>query len=93
MIKTFKNKGLKELFSTGSSKHLPASQLNKIRIILAMIHSATVINDCDLPGKRLHRLKKPPYQGFWSLDVTGNYRIIFEFENGQAYNIDFLDTH
>ncbi len=42
---------------------------------------------------RVHALKKPPYQGFWSMDVSGNFRIIFRLENGDAYDLHYLDTH
>ena len=57
-----------------------------------------ISNISDLPEAvikkyRIHSLKKPPYIGFWSMDVTGNFRVIFRLEDGDAYDIDFLDTH
>ena len=47
----------------------------------------------NYPGSNLHLLKKPPLRGFYSVNVSGNYRIVFRFENGDAYDIDYLDTH
>ena len=48
----------------------------------------------NYPGSNLHTLKKPPYDGFYSVNVRGNYRIIFRFDNGDAYDVNYyLDTH
>ena len=93
MIKTFKSKGLQELFEKGKSKKLPQERLDKIRKILAIVHAAHQIEDFNAPAFRLHRLKAPPYAGFHSLDVSGNFRIVFQFTNGHAYDVDYLDTH
>jgi proteic killer suppression protein len=46
----------------------------------------------DLPGYRLHLLKGE-LAGFWSVSVSGNWRIIFRFENGAAYDVDLIDYH
>jgi proteic killer suppression protein len=93
MIQSFTHKGLKELFTTGKSKRLPQERLGKIKLILASIQAATKVGDLNMPGARLHKLKAPPYAGFWSLDVSGNFRIIFRFEDGNASDINYLDTH
>jgi len=57
------------------------------------LDAADHINDLRIPLFRLHALKAPPYIGYWSIDVSGNYRIIFEFSNGKATNLNYLDTH
>lgn len=93
MIESFKNKGLRELFIEGKTKKLPQERLDKIRKILAIVHAASTLEDLSIPALRLHKLKAPPYKGYWSLDVSGNYRIIFEFAEGKATNLDYLDTH
>jgi proteic killer suppression protein len=93
MIHSFKNKGLKELFEQGKTKKLPQERLKKIKALLAIIHSAHQPEDFNTPGSRLHKLKAPPLAGFYSLDVTGNFRIVFDFRNGNAYDLDYLDTH
>jgi toxin HigB-1 len=93
MIKSFKHKGLKELFDKGKTRKLPQERIDKIRKLLFLIHNAHELEDVNAPALRLHKLKAPPYAGFYSIDVTGNYRIVFQFTNGNAYDVDYLDTH
>lgn len=93
MIHSFKNKGLKELFTQGRTRRLPPEQLRKITHILNVIHNAHRLEDINTPGWRLHKLRAPPYAGWYSVDVTGNYRIVFQYENGKAFDIDYADTH
>jgi proteic killer suppression protein len=45
-----------------------------------------------LPGYRLHPVKGD-LQGFWSVAVSGNWRIIFRFEEGDAYDMDLIEYH
>ncbi|MGN0022369.1 MAG: type II toxin-antitoxin system RelE/ParE family toxin [Sphingobacterium hotanense] len=96
MIKSFTNKALKALWQSGETKRLPPESVNKIIKILNYIDSINSISDLPEPvikKYRIHALKKPPYQGFWSMDVSGNFRIIFRLENGDAYDLHCLDTH
>jgi proteic killer suppression protein len=92
MIESFKHKGLQELFEKGKTSKLPQERLKKISKILAMIHSANEKRDLNSPGLRFHELK-PPLKNHLSLDVSGNYRVVFQFENGKATGLDYLDTH
>ena len=94
MIQSIKHKGLKLYWTKGDASKLPADSLNKIRRILDAIDNAqSVPNDFE-PFKnwRIHPLKGN-LNGFWSLDVTGSWRIIFRFMGGNAEDLDLLDTH
>ena len=93
MIYSFDHKGLQELFKNGKTTRLPQERLKKIKGILLLIDSAVSISDLRIPALRLHQLKAPPYSGYWSLDVSGNYRVIFVFDNGKASHVNYLDTH
>jgi toxin HigB-1 len=93
MIGKFKNKALEDIFTKGRSKKVPQERIAKIKNILTVLSAATNLKDVDNPGYRLHRLKKPPYDGFWSIDVNGNYRIVFRFEDSKVVDLDYLDTH
>lgn len=93
MIESFGHKGLQELFTKGKTTRLPQEHIKKIKGILTLIDSAENIVDLRIPAFRLHQLKAPPYVGYWSIDVTGNYRIIFVFDNGRASHLNYLDTH
>ena len=94
MVKTFKHKGLKLFWETGNGKLLPASQLNKIRRILDTIDNLRDVPQDLAPFRSLrpHQLKGD-LQGYWSLNVTGNYRILFRFEDGNAYDLTYIYTH
>lgn len=59
---------------------------------LAAIHSAMQIDDIDLPGYRLHALKGER-EGIWSITVNGNWRMTFEFTDGNAYILNYEDYH
>jgi proteic killer suppression protein len=92
VIENFRHKGLARLFADDDNRKLPPSQVDKIARILARLNEAMTVQDMGLPGYRLHPLKGE-LDGFWSVTVSGNWRIIFRFENGSAYNVNLIDYH
>ena len=56
------------------------------------LNASAAPEDMDLPGFRLHRLKRD-YAGFWSVTVRANWRVIFRFQDGHAVDVDYLDYH
>lgn len=92
MIASIQHKGLKLLWTKNDASRLPAEHVKKIRNILMLLHGAEKVEDLRYPGAGLHLLKGD-WKGFWSMTVTGNYRIIFKFENGNAHLLDYLDYH
>ena len=92
MIESFKHKGLKKLFLDDDGRKLPAAQRDKIARILARLNEAVTVQNMGLPGYRLHPLKGD-LEGFWSVSVSGSWRIIFRFENNAAYDVDLIDYH
>ncbi len=93
MIVSFRHTGLKIFFETGGIKGLPSEQVAKIRRILTAIDAANEPEEVGLfPGWRLHP-RTGDMPGFWSVTVTGNWRIIFRFEDGNASELDYLDYH
>ena len=94
MIKTIKSKAIKLLWEKDDASKLPPSQIKKIRIILTIIDSLEEVpEDLGFYTNLRPHLLKGNLKEFWSLDVSGNYRIIFRFENKDAYDLDYLDTH
>lgn len=91
MILSFKCSRLKKFHKNNRSKIAPAHH-TKVDIILQALATAKTVYDMDMPGFNLHS-----YTEFnpkrWSVDVSGNYRIHFEFENGNAQNVDYIDPH
>ena len=59
---------------------------------LAALDTAICIEDMDLPGFRLHRLKGDR-RGSWAIDVSKNWRIVFSFEGGNVLAVDYEDYH
>ena len=92
MIASIQHKGLRLLWTKNDASRLPATQVRKIRNILILLHAAEKVEDLNFPGAGLHPLKGD-LKGYFAVTVTGNYRIIFEFENGNAYLVDYLDYH
>jgi len=64
----------------------------KVRTILAHLDEAETVQDMNLPGFRLHPLKGDR-KGFWSVSVSGNWRVVFRFEGGDAFEVELLDYH
>jgi toxin HigB-1 len=92
MIRTFKNKAVERLFREGKVKGVPKELEKRIRVRLEVIDSAEVIDDIRIPGYDLHELKGDR-KGTWSIKVSGNWRITFNFENKDAYDIELEDYH
>lgn len=92
MIKSFTHKGLERFFLKGSKSGIQAIHATRIRLMLSMLDQAVMIDDMDAPGLRLHALKGE-MSGFWAITVQANWRIIFQFNEGDAYIVDYLDYH
>ena len=92
MIRSFRHKGLKLLYDKGDRRKVQADYVDKIERILARLDQASEPGNMDLPGYRLHPLKGN-LAGFWSVTVSGNWRIVFRFEAGHASDVDLIDYH
>ena len=80
------------VFQHDDGSKMPPDMLVRIRIILSALHAAEGIEGVDLPTFRLHPLKGD-LKGFFSITVRANWRIIFRFEKGDVFDIDFVDYH
>jgi proteic killer suppression protein len=92
MIKKFKHKGLKKLFESGSVVNIKPEHEKRLRRILALLETASTIEDMDLPGLNLHELKGKRI-GTWSVTVSGNWRVTFQIHNGDVNHVDYEDYH
>ncbi|MGB5164385.1 MAG: type II toxin-antitoxin system RelE/ParE family toxin [Woeseiaceae bacterium] len=90
MIKSFKHKGPRGYFESGSKSSIQAKHAGRLRLQLAALDTARVIADMELPGYRLHPLKGRA-KSRWSIWVSGNWRLTFEFRDGNAYVLDYED--
>lgn len=92
MIKSFKHKGLELFFTTGNCRGIQSDHSKKLRMQLAALDTAEIITDMDIPGYRLHQLKGDK-KGLWSITVNGNWRLTFEFKDGNASIVNYEDYH
>jgi proteic killer suppression protein len=92
MIKSFKHKGLERFFYTGSKKGIRPEHTKKLARILDRLNAAKEIKDMNYPGSFLHRLSGNR-EGQYSVRVSGNWRMFFEFKDGDAFVVDYADYH
>ena len=92
MIKSFKHKGLETFFHSGSKKGIKPDHASKLERILDRLHAAKDLKDMNYPGSKLHALSGD-LKNQYSVRVSGNWRIIFEFIDGDAYIVDYDDYH
>lgn len=92
MIRGFRHKGLQKFFESGSKAGIQAQHAERLRLILAQLSAAIRPEDLALPGLALHPLKGDR-KGFWSVRVSGNWRITFSFVETDADAVDYEDYH
>lgn len=92
MIKTFRHKGLKQLFETSRSRAISPDLIRRLTRQLDFLNRAISPGDMNLPGYRLHELKGDR-KGTWSVTVSGNWRLTFSFQERDAYDVDLEDYH
>ena len=92
MIQKFKHKGLKRLFESGISSGVDPQHVTRIWKILALLETAENLEDMDLPGLGLHQLKGNR-KGTWAVKVSGNWRITFKIQSGDAIDVNYEDYH
>ena len=90
MIKSFKHKGLEKFFYAGTKKGIRPDHAAKLERILDRLNAANDLKDMNYPGSNLHALSGDR-KGQYSVKVSGNWRVIFEFVNGDAYIVDYDD--
>lgn len=92
MIGNIRHKGLAALYYDDQTKGVKQSLVKRLRYILALLATAFNVEDMNLPGLKLHQLKGD-LSGFCAVTVSGNWRVIFRFEDGQAIDVDLIDYH
>ena len=91
-IQTFKSKALKKLFDEGDASGVSGDIADRLLRRLDTLDAATVISDLNLPGFRLHQLKGDR-RGTWAIDISGNWRLTFKFQDGDASDVNLEDYH
>ena len=92
MIKSWKHRGLRELFLKGTKKGVRPDIADRLRRRLDVLNAANSLKALGLPGFRLHPLSGDK-RGKYSIRVTGNWRLTFRFEGGDVFDMNLEDYH
>jgi len=92
MIVRFLHKGLERFYASGTKSGIQPKHAERLRLILARLDTIMEPRDMNLPGLGLHKLTGR-LRGFWSVEVSGNWRVIFRFEEDNVTDVDYLDYH
>jgi proteic killer suppression protein len=92
MIRSFRHKGLRRFYRSGSRGGIRPDHAGRLQEILTALDAAAVVSDMGYPTSGLHPLKGR-LAGYWAVSVSGNWRVVFQFDAGDAVNVDYLDYH
>jgi len=92
MIRSFKHKGLERFFLKGTKSGIQAKHALKLRLILGRLNASVSPQDMNLPGLYLHQLSGERDKT-WSVRVSGNWRVTFRFNEGDAEIVNYEDYH
>jgi toxin HigB-1 len=92
MIRTFAHKGLEDFFFDGTKRGIQPKHAGRLEGLLDRLDQAREIRDMNFPGSGLHLLE-PKQVGRWAVKVSGNWRLTFRFEEGDVFEVDYLDYH
>ena len=91
MIRSFRHKGLRDLFESGASRKVRADLGARALRRLDAIDVAGAVEDLNLPGFNLHRLRGKPER--WAVAVNGPWRVTFEWRDGDAFRVVLEQYH
>lgn len=92
MIKSWKHKGLKKFFDTGSKSGIVAIYEKRLKGILQRLNAASEAEDMNTPSMKFHRLVGN-LDGYYAVTVNKNWRVIFGFDGIDAIDVDYVDYH
>jgi len=92
VIKGFVHKGLEDFFYNGTKRGIQTQHAQKLSDILDRLNAAHSVTDMKYPGSDLHQLKGKMKE-LWAVKVSGNWRVVFNFKEGNACNVNYIDYH
>jgi len=93
MIKTFASKETEKLFQRESSRVLPPDIQRKARLKLEILDAVERLDDLRIPpGNKLEKLSGDR-EGQYSIRINQQWRICFQWKDGDCYNVEIVDYH
>ncbi|QRI92974.1 type II toxin-antitoxin system RelE/ParE family toxin [Delftia lacustris] len=93
MIRSFRHKGLQALHESGKTAGVRHEHAARLRRLLVSLEAAQKPTDMDRPGNRLHMHKGGVYSGYWAVNVSGAWRLVFRFAGSDVELVDYLNYH
>lgn len=93
MIKSFSNKETEKIWNGIQSKKLPSEIQNVARRKLRMINNAQNISDLRIPPANHLEKLSGDLSGLYSIRINNQWRIIFNWENDNASEVQIIDYH
>lgn len=93
MIKVFGDKESEKIWNGIRSKKLPSEMQNVARRKLRMINNAQEVNDLRFPPANILEKLKGNLKDYYSIRINNQWRIIFQWENDDAYGVKIVDYH
>jgi proteic killer suppression protein len=91
LIRSFRNKGLKELFETGRSRRVPPSLQTRISRRLDRMNTAPSLSDLNIPGFNFHPLRGKARR--YAVHVNGPWRLTFGWDGTDVTEVDLEQYH
>jgi toxin HigB-1 len=92
VIRSFRHRGLKRLYERGDRSLIRPDLIERVEVMLAQLDVAGTVEAMRIPNYRLHPLQGK-LQGYWSVTVKANWRIIFRLEDGEVHDVELIDYH
>lgn len=92
MIRSFRHKGLERFFTKSDHRGIDAALAARVRRILDRLEASERPEDMNIPGYKFHGLKGDR-KGSYAVSVSGNVRITFRIDSGDAVDVSLEDYH
>ena len=92
MIRNIRHRGLRRLYEQKDASRLNPEHVSRLRSILTLLDAAVRAEDLNYPGSDFHPLRGNR-KGFHAVRVSGNWRVIFRFVDGDVFDVDYVDYH
>jgi proteic killer suppression protein len=93
MLGSIKHRGLRLFSECGDARYLNPEHVERLDLILGFFEAATTLEILRMQSTlRLHKLTGQ-YKGYWAVTIRANWRVVFHFKDGLAFDIDIVDYH
>ena len=93
VIRNFADTETERLFAAGKSRRLPPEILRRAVMRLTQLDAATRVEDLLLPPSNRLEALSGRRTGQWSIRINNQWRICFQFADGDALNVEIVDYH